>query len=153
MSKKYKKSVYLGIVVNRDFKVMAMSNLLYDPSVKPRIGHVKTDRYMEFDYDQFVKKGYAYTDDKGVVVKNHDDVRATVLDTFGRQAFNSFIASIVRNIDLEHDLNWWTLTGQMVVDVAMKSLERTGQKLCKEELKTDGLCRIDKFTINRDDND
>lgn len=153
MSKKYKKSVYFGIVLDSDCRVVAMSNLLYDPSARPRIGHVKTDKYMEFDYDKFVKKGYAYTNDKYVVVKNHNDVLTTVCDAFGRQGMNSFIASIVRNIDLEHDLNWWTLTGQMVVDVAMKSLERTSQKLCKEELKTDGLCRLDKFTINRDKND
>lgn len=144
---KYKKSPYLAIVVDCDCKAVAMSTVHYDPSVKPRKGHVKTDRYTEFDYDQFVKKGYSYTNDGYIVLKDDCKILVTATHAFRPQGFNTFLASIIRNTDMESELDSGGEFADTILDLALHSLTVTSTKLRQMYQEHDGIVRISKFVM------
>ena len=148
MARKYKKSVYFGIVTDCDCRAVAMCNLFYDHTSKPRIGHLKTDRYQEFDYDRFMRKGYAETSSGYTVLKRNGDVLATAANAFGNDGFNRFIASIIRLSALEDALDAPGV-GDRILYLAKLSLHRTGGKMAHMELRHDSMLRLDKFVLDR----
>lgn len=149
MTKKYKKSVYFGIVADCDCRAVAMCNLFYDHTSKPRIGHLKTDRYQEFDYDEFIKKGYAYTDTGYMVLKADAKVLVTAFNLLGLQGYSKLIASIIRNTDLEAALERADGSDHDLINLALASMYRTKRKLCHAELEHNGMFRIDRFVLTK----
>lgn len=149
MPKKYKKSTYRAIVIDCDCKAVAMSTVHYDPSGKPRTGHVKTDRYMEFDYDQFVKKGYSYTNHGYIVLKDDGKILVTAMHVCGlvHQGFSKFLASIIRNTDMESELDRGGEIADKIRDLALDSLAGTAAKLRQMDQEHDGMVRISKFVL------
>lgn len=149
MGRKYKKSVYFGIVADCDCRAVAMCNLFYDHTSNPRVGHLKTDRYQEFDYDEFIRKGYAYTDTGNLVLKYDGKILVTAFNLLGLQDYSKFIASIIRNTDMEAVLE---LAGGMdheLINLALASMSRTKRKLCHAELEYNGMFRIDRFILTK----
>ena len=148
---KLKKSVYFGIVADCDCRAVAMCNLFYDHTSKPRVGHLKTDRYQEFDYDEFIGKGYAYTDTGNLVLKDDGKVLVTAFNLLGLQGYSKFIASIIRNTDMEAAMEAaMELTGGLdheLIGLARTSMYRTKRKLCHAELEHNGMLRIDRFVL------
>lgn len=149
MTRKYKKSVYFGIVADCDCRAVAMCNLFYDHTSKPRVGHLKTDRYQEFDYDEFIRKGYAYTDTGHLVLKDDCKILVTAFNLLGLQDFSKFIASIIRNTDLEAALELAGGSDNALIDLALASMSRTKRKMCHAELEHNGMFRIDRFVLTK----
>ena len=100
-SSTYKISKFNALILDCDGKIKSMSGVAIECNGSARIGHART-MYMElFNYDQFVKKGYSYTQNGNIVFKiEQANLFYNIKKVIGLDMYKVMLVSLIKDADL-----------------------------------------------------
>lgn len=93
MTNKWKLSKCKAVIMDEHGYVLGMSNVVVEPKRKKRIGHARYMYISQFDYDEFLKNGYAVDHDGDYVFKLNKNLSNTVTRVLGEDGFKKFVAT------------------------------------------------------------
>ncbi len=99
LSKKWKLSKCKAIITDRHGRAFGMSGIAIEPKRKRRIGHAQHMYLSRFDYDAFLKNGYAVDCNGYYVFKYAKHIAATVTRVLGDDGFKYFVATVLSGAD------------------------------------------------------
>lgn len=99
MNKKWKRSKCKAIIIDKYGYSFGMSSIVIEPKCNKKIGHAQYMYMSRFDYDQFLRHGYA-VDQKGYYVfKDAKQMADTVTCVLGEDGFKKFVATSLSGAD------------------------------------------------------
>lgn len=95
MTKKWKLSKCKAIIIEKSGYAFGMSGIVIEPKHNKRIGHARYMYMSKFDYDEFLKNGYAIDWNGYYVFKYDKRIAATVTRILGDDGFKKFVATVL----------------------------------------------------------
>lgn len=99
LTKKWKLSKCKAIIMDKYGRAFGMSSIAIEPKRKRRIGHARHMYMSRFDYDAFLKNGYAVDVNGYYVFKSAKHIAATVTRVLGDDGFKKFVATVLSSAD------------------------------------------------------
>ena len=99
LTKKWKLSKCKAIIMDKHGHAFGMSGIAIEPKRKRRIGHARHMYLSRFDYDAFLKNGYAVDGNGYYVFKCAKHIAATVTRVLGDDGFKKFVATVLSSAD------------------------------------------------------
>lgn len=99
LAKKWKLSRCKAIIMDKHGHAFGMSGIAIEPKRKRRIGHAQHMYMSRFDYDTFLKNGYAVDVNGYYVFKCAKHIAATVTCVLGDDGFKKFVATVLSGAD------------------------------------------------------
>lgn len=99
MTKKWKLSKCKAIIIEKSGYAFGMSGIVIEPKHNKRIGHARYMYMSKFDYDEFLKNGYAIDWNGYYVFKYDKRIAATVTRILGDDGFKKFVATVLSGAD------------------------------------------------------
>jgi hypothetical protein len=95
MTKKWALSKCNAIISRKDGYVTGMSSIVVEPKRNKRMGHACTMYMCTFDYDRFIRDGYAISPGGDYVFKLNKRLNPTVSRVLGDNGFRKFVSSVL----------------------------------------------------------
>ena len=127
---------------------LGMSTVVIEPKRKKRIGHARYMYMSQFDYDKFLKNGYAVDHDGHYVFKLNKNVSDTVTRVLGEAGFNEFVATSLSGADWLSALDKKNGKRYEVMWLFNMALHLSGDEIDRVQQKNGGIACILKFKIS-----
>lgn len=153
MTKKWKLSKYKAIFMDKHGRALGMSSIAIEPKRKRRIGHAQyMFMYMsKFDYDAFLKNGYA-VDRKGYYVFKHaKHMAATVTRVLGDDGFKKFVATVLSSADWLGALDKKNGSPFDILCLFNTAVQLSELEISRKQREHGGIASIFNFKISQSD--
>lgn len=148
MTNKWKLSKCKAVIMDEHGYVLGMSNVVVEPKRKRRIGHARYMYLSQFDYDKFLKTGYAVDQDGHYVFKLDKNVSDTVTRVLGESGFNKFVATALSGADWLGALDKKNGKRYEVMWLFNLSLQLSGEEIDRIQQKNGGIASLLNFKIS-----
>lgn len=148
MTKKWKLSKCKAIIIDKYGYAFGMSGIVIEPKRNKRIGHARYMYTSKFDYDEFLKNGYAIDHNGYYVFKYNKNVLATVTRVLGDNGFKKFVSTALSSADWLGAMD--KKNGHLfeIMRLFNRALQLSGEEIDRKRRKHGGIASITNFKIS-----
>lgn len=147
-TKKWKLSKCKAIIMDEHGYVLGMSSIVIEPKRNKRIGHARYLYLSQFDYDTFLKNGYAVDKDGHYVFKHAKHMLATVTRVLGDDGFKKFVATVLSSADWIGAMDKKNAYLFEIMRLFNLSIQLSDQEIDWRQRKHGGIANIINFKIS-----
>lgn len=148
MTKKWKLSKCKAIIIDQYGYAFGMSSIVIEPKRNKRIGHARYMYMSKFDYDEFLKNGYAVDQNGYYVFKHAKQMLATVTRVLGDDGFKKFVATALSSADWLGAMD--KKNGHLfeIMRLFNRALQLSGDEIDQKQRKHGGIASIINFKVS-----
>lgn len=151
MTKKWKLSKYKAIFMDKHGHAFGMSGIAIEPKRKRRIGHARHMYMSVFDYDAFIKTGYAVDQNGYYVFKYAKHMAATVTRVLGDDGFKKFVATVLSSADWLGALDKKNESPFDILCLFNTAVQLSELEISRKQREHGGIASIFNFKISQSD--
>lgn len=148
MDRKWKLSKYKAIIMDKSGYVFGMSNIVVESKRKKRIGHGRYMYLTKFDYDKFLKNGYAVDQNDYYVFKLNKNLCGTVTRVLGDDGFKKFVATVLSSADWIGAMDKKNVYLFEIMRLFNLSVQLSEREIDRRQRKHGGISSIINFKLS-----
>lgn len=148
VTKKWKLSKCKAIIMAKHGHAFGMSGIAIEPKRKRRIGHAQHMYMSRFDYDAFLKNGYAVDENGYYVFKYAKHIATTVTRVLGDDGFKKFVATVLSGADWIGALDKKNGLLFEILCLFNAALQLSEREIDRKQLAGGGIASIINFKLS-----